>query len=225
LQAKLEKRLSAGLWFLASYTYSKALWTSNTAAAGGRYRFERGPAEFHVPHTMAFSYGYELPFGRGKQFLSSPNRFADALVGGWQIQGILIFRNGVPFTPTVSRDIANTGVANQRPNRIGSGELDNPTLARWFDVSAFTLAPNFTYGNSGLRILYPDIVRTIDFSMFKNWQVTERSRLQLRWEVFNLPNTPSFAAPNSVIDGPIAGRVTATSTDPRQMQVALKYYF
>ena len=64
-------------------------------------------------------------------------------------------------------------------------------------MSAFGVAPNFTYGNSGLRILYPDIVRTIDFSMFKNFQVTEGSRLQLRWEVFNLPNTPSFAAPNS----------------------------
>lgn len=225
LQAKLEKRLSAGLWFLGSYTFSKSLWTANTPAAGGRYRFERGPSEFHVPHTFAFSYGYELPFGRGKQLLSDSNGFTNALLGGWQMQGILIFRSGVPFTPTVSRDVANTGVGGQRPNRIANGKLDDPTLERWFDVAAFQVAPNFTYGNSGLRILYPDIVRTIDFSMFKNFQISEGSRLQFRWEVFNLPNTPSFAAPNSVVDGPVAGRVTATSTDPRQMQVALKYTF
>ena len=141
------------------------------------------------------------------------------------MQGILIFRSGVPFTPTVSRDVANTGVGGQRPNRLASGRLDNPTLERWFDTSAFAIAPNFTYGNSGLRILYPDIVRTIDFSMFKNFQVTEGSRLQFRWEVFNLPNTPSFAAPNAVIDSPTVGRVTGTSTDPRQMQIALKYTF
>ncbi|MBC8166453.1 MAG: carboxypeptidase regulatory-like domain-containing protein, partial [Bryobacteraceae bacterium] len=226
LQAKLERRLSAGLWFLTSYTFSKSLWTSNTPAAGGRYRFERGPSEFQVPHTLAVSYGYELPFGRGKQLVSNANRFTNALLGGWQMQGILIFRSGVPFTPTVSRDVANTGVGGQRPNRIQSGELENPTLERWFDVSAFAVAPNFTYGNSGLRILYPDIVRTIDFSMFKNFQITEGSRLQFRWEVFNLPNTPSFAAPASVVDVPAtAGRVTATSTDPRQMQVALKFTF
>lgn len=214
LQAKLEKRLSAGLWFLGSYTFSKSLWRANTAAAGGRDRFERGPSEFHVPHSFSFSYGYELPIGRGRRFL-----------GGWQTQGILIFRSGVPFTPTVSRDVANTGVGGQRPNRLASGRLEEPTLARWFDVSAFALAPNYTYGNSGLRILSPDILRTIDFSLFKNFQVTEGSRLQFRWEVFNLPNTPSFAAPNAVIDSPTAGRVTATATDPRQMQVALKYIF
>ncbi|MEJ7606715.1 MAG: hypothetical protein WKF37_10715 [Bryobacteraceae bacterium] len=172
------------------------------------------------------SHGYELPFGRGKQLFSNADRFTNALLGGWQMQGILIFRSGVPFTPTVSRDVANTGVGGQRPTRIGSGELESPTLERWFDVSAFAVAPNFTYGNSGLRILYPDIVRTIDFSMFKNFQITEGSRLQFRWEVFNLPNTPSFAAPASVVDVPAtAGRVTATSTDPRQMQVALKFTF
>jgi hypothetical protein len=225
LQAKVEKRLSGGMWFLGSYTYSKSLWTANTAAAGGKYRFERGPSEFHVPHTLALSYSYELPFGRGKQLLANVHPVANAILGGWQMQGILIFRNGVPFTPTVSRDVANTGVGGQRPNRISSGKLENPTLERWFDVSAFSVAPNFNYGNSGLRILYPDILRTIDFSMFKNFQFSERSKLQLRWEVFNLPNTPSFAAPNSTVDGPTAGRVTGTSTDPRQMQVALKYTF
>ena len=225
LQAKLEKRLSAGLWFLTSYTFAKSLWRANTPAAGGRYRFEKGPSEFHVPHTFSFSYGYELPFGRGKALLANSNKFTNALLGGWQMQGILIFRSGVLFTPTVSRDVANTGVANQRPDRIGSGKLDNPTLDKWFDVSAFKVAQNFTYGNSGSRILSPDIIRTIDMSLFKNFQVTETSRLQFRWEVFNLPNTPSFAAPNSVVDTAAAGKVTATSTDPRQMQVALKYTF
>jgi hypothetical protein len=225
MQAKLERRLSAGLWFLASYTFAKSLWRSNTPAAGGRYQFERGPSEFHVPHTLALSYGYELPIGRGKPLLGGSGRVTNAVLGGWQMQGILIFRNGVPFTPTVSRDVANTGVGTQRPNRIASGKLDDPTLERWFDVAAFAVAPNFTYGNAGLRILYPDIVRTIDFSMFKNFEISENSRLQFRWEVFNLPNTPSFAAPNSTIDGPTVGRVTTTSTDPRQMQVALKYTF
>ena len=96
------------------------------------------------------------------------------------MQGILIFRSGVPYTVTMSRDVANTGVGGQRPNRIASGKLDDPTLERWFDPAAFVAAPNFIYGNSGLRILSPDIVRTVDFSMFKNFQITEGSRLQFR---------------------------------------------
>jgi hypothetical protein len=141
------------------------------------------------------------------------------------MQGILVFRSGVPFTVTMSRDVANTGVGGQRPNRLASGKLDDPTLARWFDSAAFMAAPNLVYGNSGLRILSPDIIRTIDFSLFKQFQISERSRLQFRWEAFNMPNTTSFAAPNSTLDTSTVGRVTSTATAPRQMQVALKLTF
>lgn len=225
LQAKFEKRLSGGLWFLTSYTFSKSLWRTNTPAIGGRYAFEKGPSEYHVPHTFSHSFGYELPFGRGKRFAANSSRVTNGLISGWQLQGILIFRSGVPFTVTVSRDVANTGVGGQRPNRIASGKLDDPTLARWFDTTAFVVAPNFTYGNSGLRILSPDIIRTIDFSMFKQFHIAESSKLQFRFEVFNLPNTPSFAAPNATLDTGTVGRVTSTATAPRQMQVALKYNF
>lgn len=225
LQVKFERRMSAGLWFLGSYTFAKSLWNLQTPAVGGRYAFETGPSEYHVPHTFSVAYGYELPIGKGKPLLGNAGGVANAIVGGWQLQGILIFRNGVPFTVTMARDVANTGVGGQRPNRIASGKLDSPTLERWFDASAFVAAPNFTYGNSGLRILFPDIVRTIDFSMFKQFQISERSRLQFRWEVFNLPNTPSFGGPNATLDTNTVGRVTSTSTAPRQMQVALKLSF
>ena len=225
MQVKFEKRLSAGLWFLSSYTFSKSLWVQNTPNAGGRYAFEKGPSEYQVPHTFSNSFGYELPFGKGKRFGDGANRLTNGIIGGWQLQGLAIFRSGVPFTVTMSRDVANTGVGGQRPNRIASGKLDNPTLERWFDPAAFVAAPNFVYGNSGLRILSPDIIRTIDFSMFKMFKVTERTKLQFRFEVFNLPNTPSFNGPNSTLDTSTVGRVTSTATAPRQMQAALKYTF
>ena len=225
LQGKFEKRLSGGLWFLTSYTFAKSLWSLSTPAAGGRYRFEKGPSEFQVPHTFSSSFGYELPFGRGKHFASGSNRLANAVIGGWQMQGIFIFRSGVPYTVTLSRDVANTGVGGQRPNRIANGTSSNPTLAQWFDPTAFVAAPNFTYGNSGLRILSPDILRTVDFSVFKAFQINEHSKLQFRLEAFNLPNTPSFAAPNAVLDTNNVGRITSTATSPRQLQIALKYTF
>jgi carboxypeptidase family protein len=225
LQGKLERRLSQGLWFLTSYTFAKSLWAENTPSSGGRYAFTRFPSEFHVPHTFAQSFGYELPFGKGKRFLTNSPRLVGGVLGGWQMQGVLIFRSSVPYTVTIGRDVANTGVGGQRPNRIASGKLDNPTLERWFDPSAFVAAPNFVYGNSGIRILPADIMRTIDFSVFKQFQVSEISKLQFRFEVFNLPNTPSFAGPNSDINSGTVGRVNSTSTAPRQMQVAIKYNF
>jgi hypothetical protein len=225
LQLKFEKRLSAGFWLLTSYTYSKSLWTANTPAVGGRYAYERGPSYFHVPHSFSLSYGYEFPFGRGRRLLTDAHPLVDGIVGGWQMQGIVLLRSGIPYTPTISRDAANIGVSGQRPNRIGSGSLDNPTLERWFDVNAFEQPANFTYGNSGSRILYPDMVRTFDFSLFKQFRVTEGSRIQFRAEAFNLPNTPSFSAPNATIGASSAGRVTSTVSSPRQIQAAIKYLF
>jgi hypothetical protein len=225
LQAKFEKRLSHGLWFLSSYTFAKSLWKTNSPSGGGRYNFESGPSEYQVPHTVSNSFSYQLPFGKGQPFASGVNRATDALIGGWQLQGIMIFRSGVPFTVTMARDVANTGVGGQRPNRIASGKAATPTLAQWFDPTAFVAAPNFTYGNSGLRILSPDIIRTVDFSMFKQFNVREGHRLQFRFEAFNLPNTPSFAAPAAALDTATVGRVTSTATAPRQMQIAIKYMF
>ena len=225
MQVKMERRLSGGLWLLGSYTFSKSLWNTNTPAVGGMFAFEKGPSEYQVPHSFSFSFGYELPFGKGKPVFGSANRLANGVIGGWQLQGIMIFRSGVPYTVSMSRDVANTGVGGQRPNRTGSGKSDNPTLAQWFNPADFVAAPNFTYGNSGLRILSPDILRTVDFSLFKQFQIAERARLQLRWEAFNLPNTPSFAAPNATLDTATVGRVTSTATAPRQMQVALKLTF
>ena len=125
-RSKLERRLSAGLWLLGSYTFSKSLWNTNTPAVGGMFAFEKGPSEYQVPHSFSFSFGYELPFGKGKPVFGSANRLANGVIGGWQLQGIMIFRSGVPFTVTMSRDVANTGVGGQRPNRIGVRQVGQP---------------------------------------------------------------------------------------------------
>ncbi len=225
LQTKLEQRHSKGLFYLVSYTWSKATRFANTPAVGGNTAWERALAGFDIPHNLAMSSGWELPFGKGKKFLTNSNRVADVLLGGWTTQGILVVRSGRPFTPTVTRDISNNGIGGQRPNRIGSGKLESPTLDNWFDKNAFTIPANFTYGNSGGGILREDRFRSLDFSIFKQFQVTEGTRLQFRAEFFNLTNTASFLAPNPNIDVAAGGRVTSTSNTPRQIQFALKYAF
>jgi hypothetical protein len=225
LQTSVEQRTHAGLFYLVSYTWSKSLTTQNNTSVGGNSGREKALSSFDVPHNIAISAGYELPFGRGHKFLSDANGAVDAVLGGWQVQGIYIWRSGRPFTPTISSDRANTGVGNQRPDRVGSGELDAPTPALWFDKTAFVLPAQFTYGNSGGNILREDSFKTLDFSLFKMFMLGGR-RLQFRAEAFNLTNTASFNAPASTaIDTAAGGRITSTASSPRQMQFALKYEF
>jgi carboxypeptidase family protein len=225
LQAKLEKRLSAGFWYLLSYTFSKSIQHQNAPAVGGNTAWERSLTDFDIPHNLAASWGYELPVGRGKRLLNGANGFTNALLGGWQVQGVVVVRSGRPFTPTIAADRANIGIGGQRPNRLSSGKLNNPTVERWFDVSAFSLPAQFTYGNSGANILREDRFKTFDFSVFKQFRITEGSQLQFRAEAFNVTNTASFNAPSTQIDTASGGRVTSTAGQPRQIQFALKYNF
>ena len=224
VQSSVEQRTHGGLFYLVSYTWSRSFTTQNVTAAGGNRGREKALSAFDVPHNVAISAGYELPIGRGRRLLGNADGVVDAVLGGWQLQGIYVWRSGRPFTPTISSDRANTGVANQRPNRIGSGELDNPTVELWFDKTAFVLPAQFTYGTSGGSILREDSYKTLDFSLFKQFSIGMH-RLQFRAEAFNLTNTPSFNAPNTAIDTAAGGRVTSTSSSPRQMQFALKYTF
>lgn len=224
-QAKLEKRLSENLWYMVSYTFSKSLISQNAPVTGGNTAREKALSGFDIPHNLVASFGYELPVGRGKRFLGGTHGLTGALLGGWQIQGIVGIRSGRPFTPTISTDRANIGVGGQRPNRLRSGKLEHSSVERWFDLSAFVPPDQFTYGNSAANILREDRFKTFDFSIFKQFRITEGSRLQFRAECFNLTNTPSFNAPNTAIDTAAGGRVTSTASAPRQIQFALKYNF
>ncbi len=228
LQAKLQRRGGDGLWYLVSYTFSRSMTTAPAPEIGGNFTYDRGPASFDVPHLFSLGLGYELPFGKGRPFLGDAAGMTNAVVGGWQWQSIVNYRSGLPFTPTISRDVANIGVTNQRPNRVGSGQLANPTVDAWFDKSAFTVPDQFTFGNSGRNILRGDHQWNVDASLFKRFSVTGSSRLEFRAEAFNLLNAVYFNAPttqNTQIDTAAAGRVTSTSLPARQMQFALKYIF
>jgi hypothetical protein len=225
LQAKFEKRTSGGLWYLVSYTWSKSIAVTDTPAVGGDYAYERALTAFDIPQNLTGSVGYELPVGKGKKFLASSNSFTNALLGGWQIQSIVVLRSGRPFTPTISRDVSNTGIGGQRPNRIGSGKLDHPSISAWFDKTAFTVPANFTYGNSGGNILREDSFKNMDLSLFKQFRIKERTTVQFRAEAFNLTNTPSFATPGTNIDSAAGGVVTSTMSTARNVQFGLKLNF
>ncbi|WP_252263651.1 carboxypeptidase regulatory-like domain-containing protein [Paracidobacterium acidisoli] len=235
LQAKIDERLHNGLTFLAAYTWSKFMQSNPSPALGGNNGYEKSIAQFNIPQNFAFSMSYELPFGKNKQFMNHPGRLMDAALGGWQVQNITVLRSGLPFTPIISRDVANTGVGSQRPIQIGSGKAQHPTLSKWFNQSAFEVPAQYTYGTSKAFILEGDMYRQYDVSVFKSFQITEGTNMQFRAEFFNLPNVTSFnppsfsanstAAPSATIDTASGAKILSTSTNPRQIQFALKYYF
>jgi Carboxypeptidase regulatory-like domain len=225
LQTKFQKRSSGGYWYLVSHTWSQTLTTVPAPGIGGNFTYDTGPAGFDTPHLLAMSFGAELPFGRDKPFLGGAGTLLNGFVGGWQAQSIVNYRSGLPFTPGVSRDVANTGAGGQRPNRIGDGKLENPTIDAWFDRTAFVVPPDFTFGNSGRGILRGDHQWNVDFSLFKRFAVTGSQALEFRAEAFNLLNSVYYDLPATNIDTATVGRITGTSNAARQLQFGLKYIF
>jgi hypothetical protein len=230
--AKGEKRFSKGLTFIASYTWSHNIDQGNESldeGLGGRadqynLQNERGNSSLDRRHSFVSSFTYELPFGRGRGIGANWGRALDSVLGGWQLGGILSLRTGFPFDVSYPGDTQNSGTAN-RGNRIGSGKLDNPTIDKWFDESAFVAAAPGVYGNNGRNVLYGPGSRNFDFILGKRFLLPmEGHALQFRFESFNFTNTPTFGQPA----GGLRALATATITDadePRRIQFALKYSF
>jgi hypothetical protein len=198
---------------------------------------DRGRFDFDITHNASINYVYDMPF---------LNRFkgvAGAFLGGWQTNGIVALKSGLPFTPAGGSDLNNGGTA--RPDRIADGRLADPTRQLWFDPSAFQRVtcnnpgrPDLChFGNSGAYVLNRPGTKTLDFSIYKNWKIKplgETGRLQFRTEFFNALNTPQFGAPNNIgwssatsvaPDAPQMGEIRSLALPMRIIQFGMKLYF
>jgi hypothetical protein len=230
---KLEKRFSQGLTFQMGYTWSKAIdnvdETNNNSNVSvlkpWDRQLNRGNSLSDIRHNFRFGGTYELPFGRGKKWMGHSDPFTAAVLGGWQFSGGFTRSTGLPFTVTTSGGITNAGGAD-RPNRIGDGTLpsDRRSIDRWFDLSAFQVQPNYTYGNSGRNILFGPSQTNLNFSLAKVFRLSERFRLQFRAEAFNASNTPDFDIPAANINSAGVGQITSAG-EPRRVQFGLKLLF
>jgi len=227
LQSKIEHRTGNGFTGLVSYTWSKFMQSNQSPQLGGNTGYERTYSPFNTPQNLAMSGTYEIPFGRGRTFMANSNRFVDSVLGGWQLQTIIVLRSGTPYTPVVSSDVANTGVANQRPNLnpAGGSPTFKKSLAKWFDPTRYVAAPQYSYGQVRAFTLQSDAFRQYDASVFKNFSMPGESVLSFRAEFFNLPNTNSFNAPGATINSSSCCAITSTSIPSRDVQFALKYNF
>ncbi len=248
-QFKLERRFGKGLYFLTSYTWSKAIDTVSSAnfgsaVTGGVQNMmdpgqNRGVSDWDVPHRLAFSYVYDLPFGKGLRYLSNPPTVVNHLLGGWEITGILQASSGVPGTVSVGSTIPG---GDARPNLVGNPNLPSGerTPDMWFNTAAFVpntdASGNLLPGNAGRNIIRGAPYTNVDLGLTKFFNFTERVRLQFRVEFFNLSNTPRFALPMLRMNDPSFGMMThtrnavnfgssATSYANRMIQFALKLEF
>jgi hypothetical protein len=229
---KFSNRFSNGLLFVNSYTFGKTIDivsdTEGTVQNAYDLARDRAVSDFDIKHNFTSSWTYDLPFGKGKLIGGGSGELANKFIGGWQLSGILLLRSGLPFTVNQSQSVRSTGTGN-RPNRIGSGELDDPTIDRWFNLSAFapTADSTGTYGNSGRNILRAPGQANVDFSLVKVTRFKERFEHQLKFEFFNAFNHPQFAAPGNTVGNSNAGVISALlfGATARQIQVAMKLSF
>ena len=250
LQAQFERRFSSGMNFLAAYTWSKARTDGRDQLIGsiGGYRApslpgfgiqgDYGLADFDVGRILHVSGGYQFPIGRGRRFLTNRGGFVNGFLGGWSMNWILTLQDGQPLTIACSKATgAGTGcnalfVPGQDP--LGGGH----NVSQYFNPAAFqdpsstvTAVGQTDYsplGGAPTQVVGPGFHR-LDWSLFKEFRTSERTRLEFRAEFFNLTNHPNFGQPGSLNFSTVDfGRISATRdnpNDPRQLQFALKFYW
>lgn len=234
MQARIERRVSHGINFGASYTFAHFLADVGDPNSGGNgniqdvrcLRCNYGPVPNDFRHTLAVNHVIELPFGHGRRFLNSG--WLSHLVGPWSLNGIWTAHSGGQLTVFYSTNVSNSsGGGTQRPNRIGNGgqlPSDQRTLNRWFDIMAFTAPAQFTFGNASTGIITGPGYFNVNLVLERHFRVGERYDVDLRGEAYNAFNRANFGNPNTTIGTPQAG-VISSALDPRVLQVALKFAF
>ena len=246
LQTEVTHRLSRGLQFRASYTWSKSL-DMNSGLTGAQsqnqaqmildrndLRRDWGPSALNVTSQASISARWELPFGQGKRWMSNAGGFENKLIGGWQLNGIATLLSGFPFTPVIGSNRSGDGDTRNpdRPslNPSFTGPVVLGRQGQWFNPNAFTLPALGTYGNLGRGVFRGPSLTEVDLSLFKNTAVSEKVSLQFRAEFFNVLNHTNLGTPNATVFSGAAinasaGLITSLATTPRQIQFGLKLIF
>jgi hypothetical protein len=241
LGVKMTRRMTAGFTYLLSYTWSKSLDTTSAIRGTNVDIFpqnsycldcDKGYSAFNTPHRFVTSTLYELPFGKGKQFLNTGG-VVNQIVGGWQLGSIITWQSGRPLNMQSGYDVSGTNHYGEiRLSATGKQVYAaNQNSNQWFDPAGFTLPDAGTYGNmSRNRLLGPSTI-TWDFSTIKNFRLAEKKELQFRFEAFNFPNHPRLGDPtiswgsrDPAKPGATFGQIRGTNS-MRQLQFGLKLVF
>ncbi|MBW8749176.1 MAG: TonB-dependent receptor, partial [Acidobacteria bacterium] len=240
MQAVLKRRYKKGLDLQVAYTWARLLDNSESISNNGGNGFgssadliptlEYGNGNLDVRHRVTGTFNYALPFGQNQHGVKG------VLARGWQANGVIVWNTGMPFSVTNVTNRSGTRPTagnSDRANMTGSGRVSHSTISRWFDTSAFAFQPAGTVSNQRRNQLFGPGLQRVDLSLFKNFDLTERVKLEFRTEAFNVMNTAQFVNPNSSLSlsagAPVATFGTITSTanayNPRLIQFAARVKF
>ena len=239
-QVQVIQRFSRGLSLMFAYTHSRLIDdassvfsttvlsspNSSSLIAADTFRpiLERDASSGDMPNVTSFSGIYDLPMGAGHSFAS--RSFANVLLGGWQVNTMLLLQSGMPVTVTqATNNNSFAGFALQRPNLVGKPNLspDERSPAHFINTAAFTTAPQFTIGTASRNPARGPAYRDVDFALVKHTKLYEQLEMEIRAEVFDVFNTPAFSQPNGSFGSAAFGSINSTVTDPRVVQLAVRF--
>jgi hypothetical protein len=244
LQAVLQKRLSNGLEYSVAYTYSKCMtdssgyygsWGGQTTPTSPYWqnlydkKAEWGPCYYDATHVLTSYATYDLPIGRNRAIGKNMNKVVNAIVGDWQVNGILSLHTGFPLTISAD-DASGTNSRGSRANCLAPanvlGAQNSPSGGyQWFDASNAIYGPAApgTFGTCGVGTVRGPGLHTLDLSLAKFFDITERQKIEFRAESINLTNTPILNSPSTGLGSNLG--LLNTSQGARNIQFALKYLF
>jgi len=252
VQFQVSRRVSRGLAIDGSYTIARQLSDAGGPVPGtfpsengpsllDRFRSpddDYGPLPYTRRHRFLTTFLYQLPFGRGRHYASDIGRGLDAIVGGWDLTGILLLQSGAFLTPGMSgRDPSGTGAnvrgftSTGRPDQVSDGNLSDPTVDRYFNRDAFVVPANNIgrYGNAEIGSLIGPGTEVFSMTLGKAFNVVGQSNVRFEAAFSNLFNIENLGNPNTTVTSSNFGRVTATQSvdqaGPRTIQFSLRYTF
>jgi hypothetical protein len=217
---------------LASYTWSKSLGVVGSVGEGSngqrdpfRRRLDYGPLGSDVRHNWVTSFVWEVPGGS-----AFPSPAMQYIVRGWQLNGIHTLRSGLPFTVRAGRDNSLTGIGGDTPDQVGDGRLPdgrsrNDKITAWFSPAAFVQNRVGTVGQVGINSLRAPGLWNFDLGVSRLFPIGESKRVEFRGSFFNLLNIANFGTPQASQLSPTFGRITSVATDPRVIELGLKFAF
>lgn len=253
LELSVERRFSTNLFVNVNYTWSKSLDTRSydpafTVVSGGanqsasstpfdlnNRKLNYGRSDFDRTHQFKSTFSWDLPFGRGQRFGSSANRWLNHAIGGWRVAGLFTLTSGRPFTVysgsgTVSNVVQSFAQCNGCSRSDGSAFTDSAQGLVFFfndqERARFSIPEPGQFGNTARNFFTGPRFVNFDASFAKNVDLTERLKMELRADMINFTNTPSFGFPTATVTSTTFGRIRDTLTSgARQIQLGAKLNF
>jgi hypothetical protein len=229
LQAKWERRYENGLAFTAAYSWSKTMaqnlgdCETCSLLPYSSSAYNRHVATFAYPQVEAATVVWQIPYGHGRMHGSNSNGLINAVLGGWQLSGIQTAHAGGPLEITQSNGNLGNGYSS-RTNLTGNPHISKKSAREWFKTSAFSAAPLYTFGNSGVGAVSAPRGFQLNSGVFKNINVSDTRYFQFRWETYNITNHVNYNNPDTNLEDSDFGQITS-SGEARYMQFGLKFVF